>query len=110
MRATFKARKLRLTRHYRHLRERPTERLKLIAPPGFTGAQPGGPSRWATARTAEWEPLAPRIMVEVGYDHCTDGRFRHGTRLMRFRPDKAPAQCTMDQVEPRANALVKLLD
>lgn len=88
-----------------------TERLeKLIAPPGFTGAQPGGPSRWATARSAEWEPLAPRIVVEVGYDHFTDGRFRHGTRLMRFRPDKAPAQCTMDQVEQRANSLVEMLD
>lgn len=88
-----------------------TERLeKLIAPPGFTGAQPGGPSRWATARSAEWKPLAPRIVVEVTYDHFTDGGFRHGTRLMRFRPDKAPAQCTMDQVEQRANGLVKLLD
>jgi ATP-dependent DNA ligase len=81
--------------------ERPRLRAKLeplIQPPGFTGKAPGGPSRWSTERSAEWEPLAPRLVVEVGYDHVSGGRFRHGTKLLRWRPDKAPEQCTMDQL------------
>jgi ATP-dependent DNA ligase len=70
----------------------------LIEPPGFTGRAPGGPSRWSTERSAEWEPLAPRLVVEVAYDHVSGGRFRHGTRLLRWRPDKAPEQCTVEQL------------
>ena len=70
----------------------------LIKPPGFTGRAPGGPSRWSTKRSAEWQPLAPKLVVEVRYDHFTGGRFRHGTRFLRWRPDKKPSQCTMDQV------------
>jgi len=67
--------------------------------PGFTGNAPGGPSRWSTERTAEWEPLQPVLVVEVRYDHVTGDRFRHGTKLLRWRPDKAPSQCTFDQIE-----------
>jgi ATP-dependent DNA ligase len=70
----------------------------LIQPPGFTGRKPGGPSRWSTERSAEWQPLKPEIVVEVTYDHFTGGRFRHGAGFVRWRPDKLPAQCTMDQV------------
>jgi ATP-dependent DNA ligase len=70
----------------------------LVQPPGFTGRAPGGPSRWSTERSGEWEPLQPKLVVEVRYDHFSQGRFRHGTRWMRFRPDKAPRQCTLDQV------------
>jgi len=83
--------------------ERPalTKRLeKLIAPPGFTGDAPGGPSRWSTERTGAWQPLKTELVVEVRYDQVTGGRFRHGTRLMRWRSDKAPEQCTCDQIEP----------
>jgi ATP-dependent DNA ligase len=77
-----------------------TERLeRLRKPPGFTGRSPGGPSRWSTERSGEFEPLEPSLVVEVQYDHFTGGRFRHGTRLMRWRPDKEPRQCTMRQVE-----------
>ena len=72
----------------------------LVAPPGFTGSAPGGPSRWATARSAEWQPLRPVIVVEVLYDQVTAGRFRHGTKLLRRRPDKNPRQCTMQQLAP----------
>jgi ATP-dependent DNA ligase len=76
-----------------------TRRLeKLVEPPGFTGRAPGGPSRWSTERSSEWEPLRPELVVEVAYDHVSGGRFRHGTRLLRWRPDKAPAQCTQDQL------------
>jgi ATP-dependent DNA ligase len=78
-----------------------TERLEaLTEPPGFTGDAPGGPSRWANARSAEWQPLRPKLVVEVRYDQVTGRRFRHGTGLLRWRPDKVPAQCTFDQLAP----------
>jgi ATP-dependent DNA ligase len=80
-----------------------------IAPPGFTGQAPGGPSRWSTERSAEWRPLKPKHVVEVCYDHFSGERFRHGTSLLRFRPDKAPRQCTMDQVTQKKSDLMKLL-
>jgi ATP-dependent DNA ligase len=84
-----------------------TRRLeKRVAPPGFTGRAPGGPSRWSTERSGEWQPLRPELVVEVRYDHVSEGRFRHGTTLLRWRPDKAPQQCTFDQLpEPRGGAL-----
>ena len=82
-----------------------TKLEKLIAPPGFTGNAPGGPSRWSTKRSAEWQPLKPKLVVEVCYDHFSGERFRHGTRLMRWRPDKSPKQCTMDQVEAEEGGL-----
>jgi ATP-dependent DNA ligase len=71
---------------------------RLIAPPGFTGDAPGGPSRWNTERSTEWEPVKPKLVVEVLYDHVSGDRFRHGTRLLRWRPDKAPRQCTFQQI------------
>ena len=77
-----------------------TKKLEaLIKPPGFTGRAPGGPSRWATERSAEWKPLAPKLVAEIQYDHFTGGRFRHGTKFLRWRPDKKPALCTMEQVK-----------
>jgi ATP-dependent DNA ligase len=82
---------------------------RLIAPPGFTGNKPGGPSRWSTERSGEWQPLKPKLVVEVCYDHFSGGRFRHGTRLLRWRPDKAPEQCTMEQVRQKKGDLMKLL-
>jgi len=87
-----------------------TKRFEALRkPPGFTGNAPGGPSRWSTDRTGEWEPVAPRVVIEVAYDHFTGGRFRHGTNFLRWRPDKAPRQCTMDQVEHREGKLLALL-
>jgi ATP-dependent DNA ligase len=83
------------------------ERLRKA--PGFTGNAPGGPSRWSTERSAEWEPVSPEIVVEVAYDHFTGGRFRHGTRFLRWRPDKDPRQCTMGQVENREGKALALL-
>jgi ATP-dependent DNA ligase len=74
----------------------------LITPPGFTGNAPGGPSRWSTERSGDWQPLRPELVVEVRYDHVSGGRFRHGTRFLRWRPDKAPPQCTFEQIEPAA--------
>ena len=65
---------------------------------GFTGRAPGGPSRWSTERSAQWEPLRPELVIEVSFDQVSDDRFRHGTRWVRRRPDKTPAQCRMEQV------------
>jgi ATP-dependent DNA ligase len=75
---------------------------KLKGGPGFTGDAPGGPSRWSSERSTEWVPLKPTLVVEVRYDHVTGGRFRHGTKLLRWRPDKAPRQCTMGQLQEEA--------
>jgi ATP-dependent DNA ligase len=81
-------------------REALTKKLEdLVEPPGFTGQAPGGPSRWSTDRSAEWKPLKPELVVEVQYDHFTGARFRHGTKFLRWRPDKAPHQCTVKQVQ-----------
>jgi ATP-dependent DNA ligase len=70
----------------------------LIKPPGFTGNKPGGPSRWSTKKTSEWEPLQTKLVAEVQFDHFTGGRFRHGTKFLRWRPDKKPKQCTFKQL------------
>jgi ATP-dependent DNA ligase len=69
----------------------------LEKPPGFTGSAPGGPSRWKQTEDP-WFPLEPRLVVEVRYDHVSGERFRHGTKILRWRTDKKPRQCTMDQL------------
>ncbi|HET6159671.1 MAG TPA: ATP-dependent DNA ligase [Dongiaceae bacterium] len=80
-----------------------TKRLeRLVEAPGFTGDAPGAPSRWSNERSAEWQPLKPTLVVEVKYDQVTGNRFRHGTRLLRWRPDKKPSQCTCDQLQREA--------
>jgi ATP-dependent DNA ligase len=84
-------------------KERPAltkELEKLIEPPGFTGSAPGGPSRWNTERTTQWQPLRPVLVAEVRYDQVTGRRFRHGTGFLRWRPDKDPKQCTFEQLAP----------
>ena len=83
---------------------------ELILEPGFTGGKPGGPSRWSTERSAEWKPLAPRLVVEIQYDHFSGGRFRHGTKILHWRPDKRPDQCTTRQVEHDTDSPLSLLD
>jgi ATP-dependent DNA ligase len=87
-----------------------TSKLKaLIQGPGFTGRAPGGPSRWSSEKSAEWEPLEPTLVIEVRYDHFSGHRFRHGTKFLRWRPDKSPQQCTMEQVEHQAKSPLSLL-
>lgn len=82
----------------------------LIGPPGFTGRAPGGPSRWSTKRSTEWQPLKSTLVCEVSYDHFSGGRFRHGTKFLRWRPDKRPDQCTFQQLErPKASAMLPKL-
>lgn len=88
-----------------------TTRLEgLIEEPGFSGAKPGGPSRWSTERSTEWKPLAPRLVVEVQYDHFSGDRFRHGTKILHWRPDKRPDQCTLQQVRHDSESPLTLLD
>ena len=81
----------------------------LVKEPGFTGHAPGGPSRWSTERSAEWKPLRSKLVAEVEYDHVSGSRFRHGTRFVRWRPDKAPRQCTFEQIERREGSMLRLL-
>ncbi|WP_414464631.1 ATP-dependent DNA ligase [Hyphomicrobium sp. B1] len=78
--------------------------LKLCAPESFTGDAPGRPSRWATQRSAKWQPVRPLLVAEVRYDHVTGNRFRHGTKFLRWRPDKRPQQCRFDQISPNSRA------
>jgi len=82
---------------------------RLIEPPGFTGNAPGGPSRWSRGKEDIWQPLKPDLVVEVRFDHVSSGRFRHGTKFLRWRPDKAPRQCTMDQLAQKQSNLLQLL-
>jgi ATP-dependent DNA ligase len=85
--------------------ERPglTRRLEaLVGGPGFTGTAPGGRSRWSGERSTEWIAVRPELVVEVRYDHVIGDHFRHGTRIERWRPDKAPRQCTLEQLQPEA--------
>lgn len=80
-----------------------TERLEALAGgEGFSGSAPGGPSRWSRERDAAWVPLRPELVVEVRYDHVTADRFRHGTKIVRWRPDKDPRQCTLGQLRAEA--------
>jgi ATP-dependent DNA ligase len=59
----------------------------------------GEPSRWNNARELEWVMMRPELVVEVAFDHVSDGRIRHGTKVLRWRDDKPPRACTLDQLE-----------
>jgi ATP-dependent DNA ligase len=64
-----------------------------------TGARGSGePSRWTADRDLEWVELRPELVVEVSYDHVSDGRIRHGTKILRWRDDKPARECTIDQL------------
>ena len=82
---------------------------KLIKSPGFTGKAPGGLSRWSTKHSMEWQPLDNKLVAEVQFDHFTGGRFRHGTRFLRWRPEKSPRSCTMKQVQRENRSALGLL-
>jgi ATP-dependent DNA ligase len=83
----------------RRKREVADRLLPLRGGEGFTGRAPTAESRWRKAgSSADWEAVRPQLVVEVRYDHFTGGRFRHGTRFLRWRPDKPPTGCTLDQV------------
>ncbi|RZQ60687.1 ATP-dependent DNA ligase [Amycolatopsis suaedae] len=68
------------------------------------GLVPGGQSRWNPKKGLQWEPVRPEWVAEVRYEHVQGGRFRHGGRLVRFRPDRTPESCTYAQLEQVAPA------
>jgi ATP-dependent DNA ligase len=81
----------------------------LVTDTSFTGNTPGEPSRWSTRRSSEWTPLKPKLVIEVSYDHFTGGRFRHGTSILRWRPDKRPRHCTFEQLHQKVLDVRSLL-
>ena len=81
---------------------------KLRAENPFEVRVPGGPSRWASAKSGDWEPVKPKLVCEVEYDYFSQGRFRHGSKFLRWRPDKKAEQCTMEQVLPAKASKKKL--
>jgi ATP-dependent DNA ligase len=78
-----------------------TRRLEALRRPGFTGKALGGPSHWNTERSGEWEPLRPDLVVEVRFDHVTGDRFRDGTKLIRWRPERRRANARSSRSRPR---------
>jgi ATP-dependent DNA ligase len=82
---------------------------RMVKPPGFTGKKPGGLSRWSTKKSMEWKPVENKLVVEVQFDHFTGGRFRHGTKFLRWRPEKSPKDCTIKQVRRESQSAIALL-
>ncbi len=89
-------------------REERAQLKKIVEPlkggAGFSGKAPGGPNRWSQRQSDEWERVDPVLVCEIQYDHFSQGRFRHGTKFLRWRPEKDPRQCTFDQVEEKGKA------
>jgi ATP-dependent DNA ligase len=73
--------------------------VQMLAPYETGERGMGDPSRWKADRELEWVAVRPELVVEVGYDQVSNGRIRHGTKLVRWRDDKAPAECLFDQLE-----------
>jgi ATP-dependent DNA ligase len=77
---------------------RKRELREVLAPLETGGRGTGDPSRWSGGRDLEWVELRPELVVEVSYDHASNGRIRHGARIVRFRPDRRPEDCSVDQL------------
>jgi ATP-dependent DNA ligase len=75
------------------------EKLKAGDSFGEDVRRPGMESRWSGGKDMTWVPVEPGVVVQISYDQLTEGRFRHATRLERWRPDKDAEDCTMDQLE-----------
>ena len=83
-------------------RELEAELPKMLAPGKLSDKRiPGGQSRWSRGKELDWNPVRAELVIEVRFDKLEGNRFRHGTKFIRFRPDKDPAQCTWDQVRPQ---------
>ncbi|MFZ0040216.1 MAG: ATP-dependent DNA ligase [Solirubrobacteraceae bacterium] len=59
----------------------------------------GDPSRWKSEKDLEWISLRPELVVEVTFDHASEGRIRHGTKILRWREDKPPRECRLEQMQ-----------
>jgi ATP-dependent DNA ligase len=92
--------KLRVVGHTSGFRAKEKRELVAKLAPYETGERGSGdPSRWAAGRELEWIELRPELVVEVRFDHVSDGRIRHGTKVLRWREDKKPKECTFDQLD-----------
>ena len=102
------ARRRELVTELEPLRDNATEghpwREWAVAQAAAGGRLPGAQSRWNAGKDLSWEPVRPELVAEVRYEHVQSGRFRHGTRLVRFRPDRKPESCTYGQLEEIAPA------
>jgi ATP-dependent DNA ligase len=76
---------------------------------GPTGRLPGAAGSWTPDLPRDWAPLAPERVCEVAYDQLDDHRFRHPARFRRWRPDREPRSCTLDQITPAGTAPEALL-
>ena len=96
---TYERGKLRVVGHTSGFRAKEKRELVGKLAPYETGERGSGdPSRWSTDRDLEWIALRPELVVEVAFDHVSDGRIRHGTKVLRWRDDKRPKECTFDQL------------
>jgi ATP-dependent DNA ligase len=85
--------------HTSGLKAKEKKELVKTLKPYETGERGSGdPSRWDAGRELEWYSLRPELVVEVTYDHTSGGRIRHGSKIVRWRDDKKPRECTFDQL------------
>ncbi len=70
-----------------------------LAEEAYGRRMPGAQSRWNRGKELTWEPLRVERVAEVAYDHLQGDRFRHATRMVRWRPDRRPEDCRYDQLE-----------
>jgi ATP-dependent DNA ligase len=75
------------------------ELVETLAPYETGDRGSADPSRWAGDRDLEWVSLRPELVIEVSFDHVSAGRIRHGARILRWREDKDPSACTIDQLD-----------
>jgi ATP-dependent DNA ligase len=91
---------LRIVGHTSGFKAKEKRELPATLAPYETGERGSGdPSRWDAGRELEWISLRPELVVEVTFDHVSDGRIRHGAKIQRWRDDKPPEECTFDQLD-----------
>jgi ATP-dependent DNA ligase len=92
--------RLRVVGHSSGLKAAEKKALVATLEPYETGTRGhGDPSRWKNEKELEWIELRPELVVEVKYDHSSGGRIRHGTKILRWREDKAPSECLLEQMD-----------
>jgi ATP-dependent DNA ligase len=98
--ALYDGDELRVVGHCSGLKAPEKRRLVEFLAPYETGERGSAdPSRWSAGRELEWVALRPELVVEIDFDHVSAGRIRHGAKLRRWREDKAPRDCTFDQLQ-----------
>ena len=75
------------------------ELVETLAPYASGESGSADPSRWSADRDLEWVGLRPELVIEVSFDHVSAGRIRHGAKILRWREDKPPRECLLDQLD-----------